>query len=92
MRSCVQASHSYYAPSCVDFPSLKAQQLLRVLTRKPLRYRVVAQSGSHRKLRSEQYPDINFAWHDRATVPSGAVRKLLVDRIGLSEEEAHDIL
>jgi hypothetical protein len=76
----------------VDFPSLKAQQLLRILLRKPLSYRVVAQSGSHRKLRSDDYPDINFAWHDGATIPPGAVRKLLMDRIGLSEEQANDVL
>ena len=75
-----------------DFPSLKAQQLLRVLQRKPLGYRIVAQSGSHRKLESDGWPDINFAWHDKATVPPGAVRRLLVTKIGMTEEEACDCL
>lgn len=75
-----------------DFPSLKAKQLLRVLTRKPLSYRVVAQNGSHRKLESAGRPSVNFAWHDGATVPPSKVKKLLVTKIGLSEEEAHDCL
>jgi predicted RNA binding protein YcfA (HicA-like mRNA interferase family) len=75
-----------------DFPSLKAKQLLRILKRKPLDYEVVAQNGSHRKLESEGRPTINFAWHDRATVPPRAVKSLLVSKIGLTEEEAHDCL
>jgi predicted RNA binding protein YcfA (HicA-like mRNA interferase family) len=75
-----------------DFPSLKAPQLLRVLLRKPLSYRVVARSGSHRKLESDGRPTINFAWHDGATVPPRAVKSLLVSKIGLTEEEAHDCL
>jgi predicted RNA binding protein YcfA (HicA-like mRNA interferase family) len=75
-----------------DFPSLKARQLLRILKRKPLGYRVIAQSGSHRKLEADGRPDINFAWHDKATIPPSRVKKLLVNRIGLTEEEAHDCL
>jgi predicted RNA binding protein YcfA (HicA-like mRNA interferase family) len=75
-----------------DFPSLKAQQLLRVLLRKPLSYRIVAQSGSHRKLEAEGRPTINFAWHDSATVRPSQVKKLLVTKIGLTEKEAHDSL
>lgn len=75
-----------------DFPSLKAKQLLRILMRKPLSYRVVAQTGSHRKLEAAGRPNVNFAWHDGATVPPSKVKKLLVTKIGLSEEEAHDCL
>jgi len=75
-----------------DFPSLKAQQLLRILIRKPLGYRVARQKGSHRWLEADGRPPINFAWHDGATVPPGAVRALLMAKIGLTEEEAHDCL
>lgn len=75
-----------------DFPSLKAKQLLRVLTREPLAYRIVAQKGSHRKLEAEGRPNVNFAWHDGATVGPSMVKKLLVTKIGLTEEEAHDCL
>lgn len=75
-----------------DFPSLKAKQLLRVLQRNPLSYEIVSQNGSHRKLESDGRPPINFAWHDRATVPPQAIKRLLVSKIGLTEEEAHDCL
>ena len=71
------------------FPSMKARQLLAVLTRPPLLYRVVRQAGSHRRLRSAAgYPPLTFAWHDGATVPPGVVRKVLVRQVGLSVQEA----
>lgn len=75
-----------------DFPSLKAQQLLRILLRKPLSYKVVRQNGSHRWLEADGRPEVLFAWHDKATVPPSRVKKLLVTRIGLTEEEAHECL
>ena len=40
--------------SSAVFPSMKARQLLAVLTRPPLRYRVVRQVGSHRRLESHK--------------------------------------
>jgi predicted RNA binding protein YcfA (HicA-like mRNA interferase family) len=68
---------------------MKARQLLAVLARPPLRYHVVRQSGSHRRLKSAAgYPPLTFAWHDGATVAPVAVRKLLVEMVGLSVEEA----
>jgi predicted RNA binding protein YcfA (HicA-like mRNA interferase family) len=73
----------------VVFPSMKARQLLAVLARPPLRYRVVRQDGSHRRLRSAAgYPPLTFAWHDGATVAPGVVRKVLVQQVGLSVQEA----
>lgn len=75
------------------FPSLRAKKLLRVLKRKPLRYQVVEQTGSHRKLESaEGYPAINFAFHDKDEVPPGLVRQILVQRVGLSEQEALELI
>jgi predicted RNA binding protein YcfA (HicA-like mRNA interferase family) len=75
------------------FPSLKARKLLRILCRVPLAYQVVRQAGSHRKLESSAgYPPLTFSWHDGATVPAGAVRKVLVKDIGLEEEEALKLL
>jgi predicted RNA binding protein YcfA (HicA-like mRNA interferase family) len=75
--------------SSVVFPSMKARQLLAVLTRPPLRYRVVRQVGSHRRLESVAgYPPLTFAWHDGATIPPGLVRKVLVRQVGLSLQEA----
>ena len=51
------------------FPSVKARRLLAVLMREPLAYRVVRQSGSHRRLVSDRYPPITFASHDRDSLP-----------------------
>jgi predicted RNA binding protein YcfA (HicA-like mRNA interferase family) len=68
---------------------MKAWQLLAVLARPPLRYRVVRQTGSHRRLESAAgYPPLTFAWHDGVTVAPGMVRKLLVKKVGLSVQEA----
>ena len=68
---------------------MKARQLLDVLARPPLRYRVVRQTGSHRRLRSaDGYPPLTFAWHDRADIPPGVVRTVLVRQVGLSVQEA----
>jgi predicted RNA binding protein YcfA (HicA-like mRNA interferase family) len=63
--------------------------LLAVLARPPLRYRVVRQTGSHRRLESAAgCPPLTFAWHDGVTVAPGMVRKLLVKKVGLSVQEA----
>lgn len=35
---------------------------------------------------------MTFAFHDSATIPPGLVRKILTKDIGLSEEEAMDLL
>jgi predicted RNA binding protein YcfA (HicA-like mRNA interferase family) len=68
---------------------MKARQLLAVLMRPPLHYRVVRQVGSHRRLKSAAgYPPLTFAWHDGATVTPGLVRKVLVRQVGLSAQEA----
>jgi predicted RNA binding protein YcfA (HicA-like mRNA interferase family) len=71
------------------FPSMKARELLAVLARPPMRYRVVRQTGSHRRLKSAAgYPPLTFAWHDGATIAPGLVRKVLVRQVGLSVQEA----
>lgn len=75
------------------FPSLKAKQMLALLKRKPLEYRVVEQVGSHRKLESPNgYPPLGFSFHDKATLPRGLVRKILIKDVGLSEEDAQALL
>ena len=74
------------------FPSMKAKQLLAVLMREPLGYRVVRQKGSHRHLAAPGRPPVIYAFHDRHTVPPGRVRKILVDQVGLDEQEALDLL
>jgi hypothetical protein len=38
------------------------------------------------------YPPLVFAFHDRATVPPGMVRKVLVRDVGLAADEALRLL
>jgi predicted RNA binding protein YcfA (HicA-like mRNA interferase family) len=74
------------------FPSIKAKKLLAMLERAPLNYRVVRQSGSHRRLESEGRPSFTFAFHDKATIRPALVRKILVKDVGLAEDEARKLL
>ncbi len=75
-----------------SFPSMKAKQLLAILERRPLGYRVTRQSGSHRRMESAAYPPLIFAFHDKATIPAGLVRKILVRNVRLAEDEARKLL
>jgi predicted RNA binding protein YcfA (HicA-like mRNA interferase family) len=75
-----------------QFPTMKAKRLLAVLEREPLKYRVSRQSGSHRRMTARGRPALTFAFHDKATVPSGLVRKVLVRDVGLAEDEARKLL
>lgn len=80
------------------FPSLKTAELERVelervLRGKPLQYQVVRQTGSHRKLESPNgYPPLILAFHSSRTIPPNVVRKILVQDVGLTEEEARALL
>jgi predicted RNA binding protein YcfA (HicA-like mRNA interferase family) len=71
---------------------MKAAKLLAVLCRKPLGYRVVRQTGSHRTLMAPGRPRVLFAWHDRQTLPPGLVRKVLIRDVRLDEDEARRLL
>ena len=75
-----------------DFPSMKARELLAVLTREPLNYEIVRQRGSHRRLSAPGRPSLTFAFHDSATIPRGLVRKILCRDVGLSEDDALKLL
>lgn len=74
------------------FPAMKWPQLKRVLERQPLDYRVTKQSGSHRTMESDSHPTLWLAFHDRAELAPGLVRKIMVKDIGLSEDEALELL
>lgn len=77
----------------MDFPAVKARRLLAVLMREPLGYEVARQRGSHRFLVSRRgYPPIVLAPHDRVTLPGHAVRKILVNDVGLADYEARRLL
>jgi len=71
---------------------MKTRRLLAVLEREPLNYRVSRQSGSHRRMEAPGRPPLTFAFHDKATIPSGLVRKVLVKDVGLAEDEARKLL
>lgn len=74
------------------FPSLKARELLAVLMREPLGYRIVRQRGSHRRLEAEGRPSLTFSFHDGADVAPGLVRKILCRDVGMDEESARNLL
>ena len=63
-----------------------------MLSRKPLGYRVVRQVGSHRRLEAPGLPPLILAFHDRATIAPGLVRKILVEDVGLAEDDARRLL
>jgi predicted RNA binding protein YcfA (HicA-like mRNA interferase family) len=75
-----------------QFPSIKAKRLLAILERKPLGYRVARQSGSHRRMEAPGRPSLSFSFHDKATIASGLVRKILTKDVGLAEDEARKLL
>ena len=75
-----------------DFPSIKAKDLLKVLEREPLSYRIVRQSGSHRRLKAPGRPTITYAFHDRRSLAPSEVRAVLVKDVGLAEDEALALL
>lgn len=74
------------------FPSLKARQLLRVLMSEPFGYRIVRQSGSHRRLQAPGLPSITFSFHDRQTIRPATVKRILCEQVGLDEDEALRLL
>ncbi len=77
----------------MQFPALKPQQLLAILRREPLGYEILRQKGSHRRLRSRNgYPDLGFSFHDGTSIPPGLVKKVLVGDVGLSEDEARNLI
>jgi predicted RNA binding protein YcfA (HicA-like mRNA interferase family) len=74
------------------FPSMRAQDLQRLLERE-FGYRVHAQKGSHKKLRSDRgFPNLTFAFHDGVEIAPGLVRTILTKEVGLSAEEAAELL
>ena len=96
MRSAVATGEriAHLAPCLgVDrFRSMKARQLRAILERRPLGYRVVRQAGSHRRMEAHGRPPFTFAFHDRATVSGRLVREILVNQIGLAEDEARKLI
>ena len=71
-------------------PALKAREVLKILAK--LGYTQQRQRGSHRKLVAPDRSTIGFAFHDGAEVPPTALRHMLAERAGLTDEEIEDLL
>jgi predicted RNA binding protein YcfA (HicA-like mRNA interferase family) len=65
---------------------------MKILTRRPLAYKVTRQKGSHRTLEAEGRPTLHLSFHDDQDLPPGLVRKILVEDVGLTENEARNLL
>lgn len=72
------------------YPALKARQVLRLLEK--IGYETEWQRGSHRKLVSPGRRPIGFAFHGGTEVPPRALRHMLVQRAGLTDEEVARLL
>jgi predicted RNA binding protein YcfA (HicA-like mRNA interferase family) len=75
-----------------DVSVSQSAEALAILTSEPLNYRVVRQSGSHRRLEADGRPTLTFAFHDGTTIAPGLVRKIFVNDVGLTDEEARELL
>ena len=74
------------------FPALRWPALWRVLVRAPLGYRITRQDGSHRTLEASGRPTLHLSFHENQELPPGLVRKILVRDVGLTEDEALELL
>ncbi|GIG61413.1 hypothetical protein Lfu02_57850 [Longispora fulva] len=72
------------------WPSVNAPKMLRLLQK--LGYVITRQNGSHRYLQAEGHGVIIFAFHDSATIAPHIVRKILIRDVGLTIDEAWEVL
>jgi len=71
---------------------MKTKELIKCLSRLPLKYKIISQTGSHRTLRSEYYPEIRISYHDTFEISGFKIRKILIEDIGLTEEMARKVI
>lgn len=74
-----------------QWPALKARDMVRLLQRE-LGYAVARQEGSYRTMVADGRPPITFAFHDEVTIRPRVVGTILVQQIGLSLEEARELI
>ncbi|HYQ76150.1 type II toxin-antitoxin system HicA family toxin [Cellulomonas sp.] len=70
---------------------MKARRL-RTLLERELGYVTVRSTGSHRTMRAPGWPQLVFAFHDGDTVGGHLVRNVLVKQVGLSDDEAREVV
>lgn len=75
------------------FPSMKATKLRSIL-KSEFGYRVVPKrgKGGHHILISDDYPQITWGFHNGTEVTPRGVRQVLVDQVGLTLNEAREVL
>jgi predicted RNA binding protein YcfA (HicA-like mRNA interferase family) len=78
-------------PLAPGFSAMRARSVLRLLQRE-FGYTVVRRSGSHRILKAPDRPRIIFAFHDKDEVGPSLLRDILVKQVGLSLEEAKEVV
>jgi predicted RNA binding protein YcfA (HicA-like mRNA interferase family) len=75
------------------FPSIKRRRMLRILSSNPLNYIAARNSkGSHLMLVSPGRQPILFHYHPKIEISGRIVREILVDKAGLSEEQAWKLI
>ena len=72
------------------FPALKPDQVLRLLRR--IGYQKVRQRGSHIVLRAQGRQTITVSLHKGREVKPKHLRAILVDRVGLTDDEIKALL
>lgn len=75
------------------FPSIKARRMLRILRSNPLNYSASRNSrGSHLILVSQGRQPILFHYHAKVEISGRIVREMLVEKAGLTEEQAWNLI
>lgn len=72
------------------FGAVKAAKMLRILD--GLGYVTVRQKGSHRRLKAPGRPSLTFSHFGGDELPPGLVRTILVKEVGLTIEEALEVV
>lgn len=73
-----------------QFPSMRGRAFVRLI--EGLGYACVRQNGSHRRYEAPGRKPITVAFHDSADIPPGLVRSILVRQVGMSVEEALEVV
>ena len=75
------------------FKSLKAGIFYRLLSSNPLNYHLSKnKGGSHKTLVAPGRLSITFTWHTGIEISGNTVRKILITRALLTEEEAYKLV
>lgn len=73
-----------------QFPSLRGRAFIRII--EGLGYTCVRRNGSHRRYEAPGRQPITVAFHDNADIPPGLVRSILTRQVGLTIEEALEVV